>query len=302
LSSECGGNSRLSGGYRYAAGSEAEVLEILNRHARGKVRVVGALHSWSPAIVSEDVLMDLRHFDSVQVQRGTDGTLWVTVGGGCRIKHLLRKLHSLGDATLPSLGLITQQTIAGAISTATHGSGRPSMSHYMAEIRAAAYDAQTGQARVFVWNDGPALWAARCALGCMGIILSVKLRCIPQYAVAENVRRHDSLNEVLAQEAEHPLQQFYLVPHAWVFYAQQRKALRVGPSKRSWHATLYRIYWFLYIDLGLHWCVKLFAAWLRRRRLVHLFYRRLLPWLIWKPRNLVEHSDVALVMKHELFR
>ena len=117
--------------------------------------------------------------------------------------------------------MITEQTIAGAISTATHGSGRHSMSHYMAEIRAAAYDAQTGQARVFVWNDGPALWAARCALGCMGIILTVKLRCIPQYAVAENVRRHDSLNEVLAQEAEHPLQQFYLVPHAWVDYAQQ---------------------------------------------------------------------------------
>jgi FAD/FMN-containing dehydrogenase len=319
-----GGNIRFTPRYHYAPVTEAEVLEILDRHARGKVRVVGALHSWSPAIVSEDVLVDLRHFNSVLLQRGTDGTVWATVGGGCRIKHLLRKLHALGDATLPSLGLITEQTIAGAISTATHGSGRHSMSHYMAEIRAAAYDAQTGQARVFVWNDGPALWAARCALGCMGIILSVKLRCIPQYAVAENVRRYASLDEVLAQEAEHPLQQFYLVPHAWVFYAQQRKALPAEPSKpsrlwhglltvprspdrgttlfRSWHAALYRIYWFLFIDLGLHWCIKLCAAWLGSRRLVHLFYRRLLPWLIWKPRNLVECSDVALVMKHELFR
>ncbi len=297
-----GGNVRFTPRHLYAPATEAEVLEILDRHARGKVRVVGALHSWSPAIVSENVLVDLRHFDSVLVQRGTDDAVWATVGGGCRIKHLLRKLHDLADATLPSLGLITEQTIAGAISTATHGSGRHSLSHYMAEIRTAAFDPQTGQARVFVWNDGPALWAARCALGCMGIILSVKLRCIPQYAVAENVRRYASLDQVLAQEAEHPLQQFYLVPHAWVFYAQQRKALPAGPSKRSWHATLYRIYWFLFIDLGLHWCIKLCAAWLRSRRLVHLLYRRLLPWLIWMPRNLVERSDVALVMKHELFR
>jgi FAD/FMN-containing dehydrogenase len=297
-----GGNIHFTTRHFYAPSTEAEVLEILDRHARGKVRVVGALHSWSPAIVSEDVLVDLRHFDSVLVRRGTDGAVWATVGGGCRIKRLLHKLHALGDATLPSLGLITQQTIAGAISTATHGSGRHSLSHYMEEIRVAAFDAQTGQARVFVWNDGPALWAARCALGCMGIILSVKLRCIPQYAVTESVRGYVSLDEVLAQESEHPLQQFYLVPHAWVFYAQQRKALLAEPSKRSWHATLYRIYWFLFIDLGLHWCIKICAAWLRSRRLVHLLYRRLLPWLIWKPRNLVERSDVALVMKHELFR
>src|SRR6266851_1051184 len=169
-----GGNVRFTPRHLYAPATEAEVLEILDRHARGKVRVIGALHSWSPAIVSENALVDLRHFDSVLVQRGTDDAVWATVGGGCRIKHLLRKLHDLADATLPSLGLITEQTIAGAISTATHGSGRHSLSHYMAEIRAAAFDPQTGQARVFVWNDGPALWAARCALGCMGIILSVK--------------------------------------------------------------------------------------------------------------------------------
>src|SRR5437899_10603740 len=98
-----GGNVRFAPRYVYAPTTEAEVLAILDRHARGKVRVGGALHSWSPAVVSDDAFVDLRHFDAVSVERGKDGEVWATVGGGCRIKHLLRKLHYLTRATVPSL-------------------------------------------------------------------------------------------------------------------------------------------------------------------------------------------------------
>jgi FAD/FMN-containing dehydrogenase len=242
----------------------------------------------------------MRHFNSVKIEHDADGTVWATVGGGCRIKHLLRKLQK-SNVTMPSIGLITEQTIAGAISTATHGSGRHSLSHYMTEIRVAAYDAD-GRACIHVWNEGPELQAARCALGCMGIILSVKFRCVPQYLVRENMRRYATLEEVLKHEAENPLQQFFLVPHTWDFYAQQRRALPPEESNRSWHATLYRIYWFLFIDLGLHLFIKICAAWLRSRRLVHVLFRNVLPWTIWKPRDLVERSDLALTMEHELFK
>ena len=80
---------------------------------------------------------------------------------GCRIKQILQKLNASADLTMPSIGLITQQTIAGAIATATHGSGRYSLSHYTTEIRVAAYDPETG-ARIYSWNNGPELRAARC--------------------------------------------------------------------------------------------------------------------------------------------
>jgi hypothetical protein len=296
-----GGNIRFTPRFRYAPRSEAEVLELLDKHARGKIRVVGALHSWSPAVVSNDVLVDLRHLNEVTVERDAAGSVWATVGAGCRIKHLLAKLHAQSDATMPSLGLITEQTIAGAISTGTHGSGKHSLSHYIEEIRIAAYDPDTGKARVHVYREGAELRAARCALGCMGIILSVRFRCIPKYDVAEIVTRCASVDEVLRLENSYPLQQFFLIPHMWSYFAQSRVAT-TAPVKRSWSARLYRVYWFLILDLGFHLLIKLLVCVLRIPSLVRFFYRKLLPLTVITNRTFVDTSDRMLVMEHELFK
>jgi FAD/FMN-containing dehydrogenase len=293
-----GGDVRFSPRHAYAPRTEAEVLAILDRHARGHVRVGGALHSWNPGVASDDAYIDLRHFDSVAVER-TAGGVWATVGGGCRIKHVLRKLHAWGDATLPSIGLITEQSVAGAISTATHGSGRNSLSHFMAEVRVAAYDPITGKARAFTWTDGDELRAARCAVGCMGVVLAVRFRCIPKYDVAETIAACDTLDDVLAGEPEWPLQQFYLLPHRGTYFAQRHKILPPGP--RSWGATLYRAWWYFGIDVGLHLALKALVA-LNRTRLTRFFFRRILPPLIVKNRTVVDRGERMLVMEHELFR
>ncbi len=86
----------------------------------------------------------------------------------------------------------------------------------------AAYDPETGKAKIYEWKDGPELRTARCALGCMGIILSVTFRCVPKYYVEETVSRYDTLAEVLAHEREFPLQQFILVPYLWSYFVYQR--------------------------------------------------------------------------------
>lgn len=82
---------------------------------------------------------------AVEVHRADGAVVAVTAGAGCRMKHLLQTLHRRTDATLPSVGLITEQTVAGVISTATHGSGRHSLSHYVEQLRVAAYDPATGR-------------------------------------------------------------------------------------------------------------------------------------------------------------
>ena len=295
-----GGNIQFTPRQCYAPRTESEVLELLDKHADGKIRVVGSLHSWSEAVVSEDVLIDMRHFADVTVEHGADGVVWATVGGGCKTKHLIGRLHSLSDSTIPSLGLITEQTIAGAISTGTHGSGKHSLSHYMDEIRVAAYDPDTGRARIFVWRDGPQLRAARCGLGCMGVILSVRFRCVPKYEVAETAVLCSTIDEVLARETEFPLQQFFLIPHLWCYVAQQRRP--TTPGKRGWAARLYRLYWLLAIDVGFHLVIKLLASVMRSRRLVRLFYRRLSTALVIKNRTIIDASEKMFVMEHELFR
>lgn len=111
-----GGNIQLNPKTRYMPATEQEVLEILDRHHGQRIRCVGRLHSWSRAVECNDVLLDLRHFN--QVKPVADGeTLSVSVGAGCQIKHLLSDLERLKNWTLPSLGLITEQTVAGAVST-----------------------------------------------------------------------------------------------------------------------------------------------------------------------------------------
>jgi hypothetical protein len=290
-----GGNVAFTPRHRYTPRTEAELLDILDHHAHGKVRVLGALHSWSPLVASDDALVDMRHFDDVQ----TEGEC-VTVGGGCRIKDLLTKLHALGNITMPSLGLITEQTIAGAISTATHGSGRHSLSHYMDEIRVAAFDA-SGKATIYHWKDGPELRAARCALGCMGIILAVRFRGVPKYGVEEHMAPCATLDAVLAKEEQYPLQQFYFAPHNWTYFAQRRRVVAYH-EQRQISALLYRAWWFLSIDVGLHVLIKLLTGVLQSRMLTRFFFRSVLPWTILTNVPIVDHSDEALVMEHELFR
>ncbi len=300
--SNFGGNIQFTPRQLHAPSSAEEVLAILDQHAHGKVRVAGALHAWSPAVVCADAIVDLRHFDSVQVEYGSDGAVWATVGGGCRIKHLLRKLHALADATVPTLGLITEQTIAGAIATATHGSGKHSLSHYIDELRVAAYDPVTGKARVYTWNAGAELQAARCALGCMGIILTVRFRCVPKYEVAEIMVFCPSLDNVLAAEDEFQLQQFYLAPHLWSYFAQRRRMLPDFRPRRRLSAKFYRLWWFCCIDLTLHVIIKLLASILRSPSLTRFFFRHVLAKTVLRNITFVDHSERMLVMEHELFK
>lgn len=206
-----GGNLKFRPSAFYQPADEAEVLALMKRAGGQRIRVVGALHSWSPCAAGDGMLLDLRRLDAVNIERDDSGSRQVTVGAGCRIRRLLKKLRREGLA-LPSVGLIDAQSVAGAIATGTHGSGRHSLSHYPAAIRAAVSDPATGDAVVREWREGEALRAARCALGCTGIVLSVTLPVAPIPEVEEYTARHGSLDGVLALAGRYPLQQAYLVP------------------------------------------------------------------------------------------
>lgn len=110
----------------------------------------------------------------------------MTVGAGCRIGDLLPQLARNG-LTLPSIGLIDRQTLAGAVATATHGSG--GALHVALCGCAADRLLRAGGAAVVrtVDSAGPGiagrhdpdlvLRAARCAVGALGVVLELTLRC-----------------------------------------------------------------------------------------------------------------------------
>src|SRR5262245_29804414 len=76
----------------YRPASETEILDILARHAGGRIRVLGSGHSWSDIAISDDVSIDMSRLDDVQpfVQ---DGQQLVRVGAGSTLQSLLDRLH-----------------------------------------------------------------------------------------------------------------------------------------------------------------------------------------------------------------
>ena len=147
-----GHNLRFKPSHFYSPINKDELIDILEKHKSGKIRVVASKHSWSNLIETEDVLINMSHFDYVKIQENNHETS-VTVGAGCKVKKLLADLNRKG-LTIPSVGLIDQQTIAGATATGTHGSGKHSLSHYIESLQLACFNENGKSAQIVDINEG----------------------------------------------------------------------------------------------------------------------------------------------------
>lgn len=301
----------------FAPEREEDVLALLSDHVAGVIRARGALHSWSECAATNDVVLDLRNLTRVHFRDDKDGEFaLVDVQAGCTIEALLSQLHRRG-ITLPTIGTITRQTVAGAVSTATHGSGRSSLSHYVHSLRCAAFDA-TGTPTLHHWKAPEDVRMASCAVGCGGIIVSITFRCVPRRDVVERVSIVDSLDAVLATSHEHELQEFALVPHVWRYVVYARKPLPPRDGWRWWRGWprrfAYRLYKAAFIDRLFHWLVVMALVpqvWTFARRLSNAVIALLFKGMrlivqpgIWLTHGdgVVDRSEHTLTRKHFLFR
>ncbi|WP_442511921.1 D-arabinono-1,4-lactone oxidase [Novipirellula sp. SH528] len=278
--------------------SETELLRFLDANRDSKIRAMGRLHSWSKVIEANEAVVDMQHFNAIELRQSDLGAV-VRFGAGCQIKDVVKSLQQSG-LTLPTLGLIDEQSVAGAIATGTHGSGRQSLSHFVRAVRIASFSNDVGQAEMrWIDADQPQqLRAARCSLGCLGIVTEVEFPVRKQYRIEEHLRRYEALEEVIEKESSYPLQQFYLVPWRWDYFAQHRVET---DRKRSWHAGLYRVFWSLGMDTMLHIAICSLARWLPDR-CTTIAFRHLIPRLIPQNWKVVDRSDRQLTMQHERFR
>lgn len=101
-----------------------DVLEMVQEGIKKKipVRAVGSGHSFSLAPKADGILIDTDHLNELSVYQfaGKNGN-YFEVGGGIKVKELNRQLDIKGYC-IPVMGGIDHQSIAGAISTGTHGS------------------------------------------------------------------------------------------------------------------------------------------------------------------------------------
>ena len=298
--------------------TEDDILAVLEEGRVVGIRAGGSLHGWSDGIATPGIFVDMRWFARVTVTHQTvDGFRLITVGGGCPLEFFLDVIRRQGY-TLPTIGTITRQTVAGAVSTATHGSGRSSLSHYVHRMRIAAYD-DHGDPVIRDWTDEEALKMLRCGAGCTGLIVSVTFRCVPVFQVAERVRLHDSLSSVLSTDND-ALDEFAVVPYLWKFVGYHRTVREPAVTgfrwMRAWpRRTLYRVYKLVAIDWAFHLllCTILglhrFGRWGGRsaERITKSLFRKTkllvgLGVVLTARRGVVDESQRALTRKHYLFR
>ncbi|MFL5907796.1 MAG: D-arabinono-1,4-lactone oxidase [Solirubrobacterales bacterium] len=197
------------------------------------VRAVGSGHSFTDAACTGGVLLEMDGLDRMlEVDREAG---LVKVEAGIRLRALNELIWGHGLA-LENLGDIDRQTISGAVSTATHGTGSRfrNLSSLIEAIELVLPDGNLLE--ISAASEPELLPAARVGLGALGVIATVTLRTLPAFTV----RRTDSplsLDQTLerlddlADGSDHF--EFYVFPHTDVALLRQSERTDEQPQPRN---------------------------------------------------------------------
>ena len=174
--------------------TEEQLADVVRRAAAAgrTVRAVGSGHSYSAIACTDGHLVDLSGYDRVLDADPSTGV--VTVQAGIPLRRLSDELASRGLA-MEVLGDINYQSIAGALSTGTHGPGirYPAPSARMLSCRIIAGDGTVVECSP---DQDPQLWsAARVGLGALGVLSEVTLQTVPAFRLhtVEEPMRMDAI-------------------------------------------------------------------------------------------------------------
>ncbi|WP_200215578.1 D-arabinono-1,4-lactone oxidase [Micromonospora coerulea] len=159
------------------------------------IRPVGSGHSFTGAARTDSVRLDLADLDT-EVTVDTARRL-VTVPAGMTL-HALNDLLARHGLALPNLGDIDAQTVAGALSTGTHGTGAR-LGCLSTFVTALTLVTGTGEVlRCSADEHRDVFAAARVGLGAVGVLAEVTLRCVDAFVLRAH-ERPAPLDAVLAE-------------------------------------------------------------------------------------------------------
>jgi len=164
-------------------GTEDELATLVR--AATQVRAVGGSHSFSPVVPTPGTLISLEAMNGLV--RHDASTHSATAWAGTRIAALGPALRGIGQGLINEAD-INMQSLAGAISTATHGTGRTLQcySAYVRELRLVLADGSIVDCSA---NKNADLFqAARVGVGSVGVISQITLQNRAAYRLRENVR------------------------------------------------------------------------------------------------------------------
>lgn len=178
-----------------------------------RVKVRGTGHSFTGAALTDGTLVDLSRYTAL-LSVDTEARL-VTVQAGMRLADLSDALDRHGLA-LENLGDINVQTVAGATSTATHGTGL-AFRNLSSNIVGMRIIDGSGEIHECGPDRHADLWeVCRVGVGGMGAVSTVTLRCVPAFQLhaVEMPMRIEEITESFddwCRTVDHA--EFFWIPH-----------------------------------------------------------------------------------------
>ncbi|MFE1877260.1 D-arabinono-1,4-lactone oxidase [Streptomyces sp. NPDC059496] len=198
-----------------APASVGELQEAVRRAAEDGLRVkaVGTGHSFTAAAATDGVLVRPQALAGIRSIDRAAGT--VTVAAGTVLKDLNVALAREG-LSLTNMGDIMEQTVSGATSTGTHGTGRDSAS-IAAQIRGLELVTADGRLLTCSEKENPEVFAAaRIGIGALGIVTAITFAVEPVFFLTAR-EEPMGFDRVTAEFEEHFAEnehfEFYWFPH-----------------------------------------------------------------------------------------
>lgn len=196
----------------------ASADEVVDAIARARtdglpVKAIGSGHSFTGIAVAPGVQLDLS--DLAGVSRVDSSTGLVTLAAGTKLHDASALLHEHGLA-FENLGDIDVQSISGAVSTGTHGTGR-AFGGLATQLRKVTLATADGRLIPISETENAELWpAARLGLGALGVLVDLTVQTVPAFVLAAD-EHPEPLDAVLddwpnrSAQADHV--EFYWFPH-----------------------------------------------------------------------------------------
>ena len=216
------------------------------------VRVAGAGHSFTPLVQSDDVLMSLDEMQGIENVDTTSGRAIVL--GGTRLKKLGETLFEHGMAQ-ENLGDIDVQSISGAISTGTHGTG---VRFGSLSTQVESFTLVTASGEILECSperNADIFKAAQVSLGTLGIIAKATLRVVPAKRLHYQGYRK-KLNDCLANLEQYKQEnshfEFFWFPYTDGVQAKFLNESTDPASKSSLWGTFNKIV----LENGVYWVLS----------------------------------------------
>lgn len=203
------------------------------REAGSTVRPRGSMHSFTPLSETNDVLVSLENFKGIDSVDTEKKTAWIKAG--TNLFDMNPALHEMG-LSMPNLGDIDRQTLAGAISTGTHGTGA-TLGALASFVTAIEFVAGTGElVRLTQDDDGDTFRAAVVNIGALGIVTRYRLALRDSYklrAFKAPMRFGEALERMAEFNAQYRHFEFYWFPHTDRTQVKMQQETNDAPTERG---------------------------------------------------------------------